>query len=378
MRLIIGGDIKPTQRDLNLFIEGRANQLWGDTIDEIKNTDFSIANLETPIIKNYNPIEKTGGIFGSPEGILNSISKSGISFLNLANNHILDHGGIGLETTIEALQKYGFEFSGAGKNIKDASKPYVKKIGDKKIGILTYAEHEFSIAGHSSAGANPLDIIDFIDKVKVLKIECDFIILLYHGGKENYSLPTPNQQRLCRFFIKQGVNIVVCQHSHTAGAYEELYGGVIFYGQGNFLFDPKPIKKDWLYKGFLIDLKINSDDSFDYKLLPYIHNSFEGKKSGIRLMRKDESDIFINKINYLNEQMNSNPDFIDNEWRNLSLSLKNTYLSILNGNGRILRKLNERFSFLNIIYKNDKKLLLKNLISCETHREIIQTFLNND
>ena len=375
VKLIIGGDICATKRDENSFLEGDASKLFSDTWPVIQSADLAIANLETPLINSPSPIKKSGTVFGNEPDILNAIKNSGINFLNLANNHILDHGEQGLKTTIEALKNQDFNYVGAGKSLDEASQPFTTEIKGKTISILSYAEHEFSIAEHRRCGANPLDLIDFVTRIQDLKKSSDFILLLYHGGKENYIYPTPNQQKLCRFFIDQGVNIVVCQHSHTAGVYENYNNGNIYYGQGNFVFDPYPLKRDWLYKGFLIELVINDDNTINIQLIPYVHNSFYNDEIGIRKMNAEESKIFMKNIFEANKKMTENANHVYNEWVKLSKSVENTYLSVLNGNGRLMRKLNQKLPWLKFIYKNDRRLVLKNMITCETHLEIIKTIL---
>ena len=74
-------------------------------------------------------------------------------------------------------------------------------------------------------------------------------------------------------------------------------------------------------------------------------------------MKPDEEKIFINGILEQNKKMKDNPNFINDEWIKKCKSLENTYLSILNGNGRIMRKLNEKI-WLKICIEI-KKLLLK-------------------
>lgn len=377
MKILIGGDIKPTERDVDFFTEGKENAIWGDLVDYYKSADFTIANLETPLIEKATPIQKSGAVFGSPKEILNALKNVSVSYLNLANNHILDHGIEGLNSTIKTLNDYGINFGGAGNSLDSASAPYSQKIKNKVVSVLSYSEHEFNVATQSSGGANPLDIIDFVKKIKEIKKTSDFVILLYHGGKENYRLPTPKQQKLSKFFLEEGVNIVVCQHSHIGGAFEEHADGVVFYGQGNFVFDPWPIKRDWLYKGFLIDIKINENNAFEYKLLPYVHNSLNSDGVGIRKMTTEESEVYIDSILKLNESILNNPNFVSEEWEKLASSLENTYLSVLNGNGRLLRKVNEKTSFLQSIYRNKRKLVLKNYITCETHQELLQTILKS-
>lgn len=377
VKIIIGGDICATKRDENAFLEGDASRLFNDMLPKIQAADLAIGNLETPLISEPSPIQKSGAVFGNAPQMLNAIKQSGITFLNLANNHILDHSEKGLISTLEALKTQEFKCSGAGESLKEASEPYTTIIKGKNIAILSYAENEFSIAENGKSGANPVDVIDFVSRIKELKKNNDFIILLYHGGKENYHLPTPKQQKLCRFYIDQGVNMVVCQHSHSAGVYENYNNGNIYYGQGNFVFDPYPLKKDWLYKGFLIEVDLHDDNSTAIKLIPYIHNSFYKDEIGIRKMRTDESKPFLNYIKEESQKMINNPSYIQEEWEKLSKSLENTYFSILNGNGRLMRKLNEKSSLLKMVYRNDRKLVLKNIVTCETHREIVETILKD-
>lgn len=376
-KIIIGGDICPTNCDLKKFVDGDTSMVCEELKETLKEADFSVANLETPLIKKQTPIDKSGAVFGNPPEMLTLVKNLGIDFLNLSNNHILDHGQEGLQQTIKSLKEREILFSGAGNNLEEASKPFMTSIKGKNVAILSYTEHEFSIAEKDSGGANPLDIIDFVNKIQVLKEKKAFIVLLYHGGKEHYKLPSPNQQRLCRFFIEQGVHVIACQHSHTGGAYETYMGGKIFYGQGNFIFDAQPLKKDWLYKGFLIEIDVKEDNEFEASLIPILHRSFEGEKNGIRRMNASEEEEYVLEFEKLNEQMQSDPTFIHESWIKQCLSLETTYLSILNGNGRLLRKINEKTGWLRSIYKGKRKLVAKNIISCETHREIVSTILKN-
>ena len=52
--------------------------------------------------------------------------------------------------------------------------------------------------------------------------------------------------------------MVVCQHSHCAGAFEAYRGGHIIYGQGNLISD-SPDGGDTWYEGFLVRLSLGRD-----------------------------------------------------------------------------------------------------------------------
>jgi len=86
-------------------------------------------------------------------------------------------------------------------DLAEAAKPLLVEQDGKKIGIYACAETEFSIAEDNRAGANPFDPLESLDHIADLKSKCDFVIVLYHGGKELYRfhhLPQEGVQKNCR------------------------------------------------------------------------------------------------------------------------------------------------------------------------------------
>ncbi len=377
VKLLIGADICPTKNDIKYFIKGDIYTLFNDLLIDFLDNDLFIANLETPLINHPTPIKKSGANFGSSPEILSAIKKAGINLLNLCNNHILDHGEKGLLTTIEYLKKYQINYTGIGLNIEEASTPYFFTKNDLQICILTYAEHEFSFATKNKGGANPFSLIDFTKKILTLKPNIDFFILLYHGGKEYYPYPTPYQKKLMEFFIDMGVNVVLCQHSHVAGAIQHYKNGVIFYGQGNFLFDPIPHPNKELYKGFIIKLIIENKNSYTYSIIPHFHKSIENKNHlGIKKMNHLQKKLFLEQIN--NYSKNLSDEFVLQEWKKLAHNKKSTYLSILKGNNKILTKFYQYTGLWKLLYNNQNKYIIRNLISCESHRELLLYMLDEN
>ena len=45
-------------------------------------------------------------------------------------------------------------------------------------------------------GANPFDVLESFDDVEALKKTCDYVIVLYHGGKEFLSLSIANVTKI--------------------------------------------------------------------------------------------------------------------------------------------------------------------------------------
>src|SRR5688572_31260627 len=157
--ILIGGDICPIGENTTFFERGDAESLFHDLLPLFRKADLVIANLECPLIEEETPIVKTGPVFGEAPACINGIREAGIGLLCLANNHILDHGAKGLDSTMRACAEAGVATVGAGSNLAEAGHIFVRESGNLRIGVLAMAEHEFSIATRSRAGANPLDLI---------------------------------------------------------------------------------------------------------------------------------------------------------------------------------------------------------------------------
>lgn len=236
-RLFIAGDLVPTQYNYDVFEKGTARDLLGEKLADLWNAaDYRIANLEAPLIDEGMPIAKNGPNLSIPKRCAAGFRMLEISMFGLSNNHIMDYGADGLEQTLEELDANGIQHIGTGKNASEAETGKTVAINGIRVGIYACSEHEFSAAGRNKPGANAIGINTSLRIYELKKIS-DYVIVLFHGGKERCRYPTPYQQERCRSFADAGADLVVCQHSHCAGC-EEIYNGkTLIYGQGNFIFD---------------------------------------------------------------------------------------------------------------------------------------------
>src|SRR6478672_10327093 len=100
INVIVGGDVCPINRSIRHFKAGDASAIFNDLLPEFGEADLCIANLECPLVSEPSPIIKSGPVFGVESSCINGLRESGIDILNLANNHILDHGPQGLKNTL--------------------------------------------------------------------------------------------------------------------------------------------------------------------------------------------------------------------------------------------------------------------------------------
>jgi len=369
MNILIGGDLVPTVSNFLLFNSADVNTLLGKELLSIwYSATIRIFNLEVPLCDNEEPIAKCGPNLIAPTDTINGIKNLKPSLVALANNHILDQGAQGLKSTIDVLSQNGIPFVGAGYNLKEASKPYIIEKNNIKIGIYACAEHEFSIANDDSPGANPFDPLESLDHIKDLKNKCDYVIVLYHGGKEHYRYPSPYLQKVCRKIARKGADVVICQHSHCIGCYEEFEGSTIVYGQGNFIFDDS--ESDFWKTSLLVEVDINKEHKVSY--IPIIKNA-----NVVRLAEDIEVKEILKGFQRRSEEI-LKPGFVEKNYNEFALNNYLFYIRKFAGMRRLLSKV-DRIFMNNLLVKhkyNNKQLLaIQNYIECEAHRELILTEL---
>ena len=372
IRILIGADICPIDRNLPFFEAGDSKALLNDLEPNLEQADLVIANLECPLVDRPTPISKTGPVFGVPTSCIKGIKNLGIDVLCLANNHIFDHGAPGLDQTLKVCASASIDVVGAGTNRAAARKILVKQVGSLRVGILAMAEHEFSIATEHSPGANPLDLIDFIRNVGEKRNGFDYLIVLLHGSAE-FHVPTPRIQDTCRFMIEMGANAVIVQHPHCLGGYEHYHGGHIVYGQGAFLMD-EAVYRDLpsFHEGFLVSLDVAPDLTSSMDFVPFVQSD---PVPGARRMPLEREREFRRALAKRSEAIQDGA-FVQEEWIRFCQERKHGYLSALLGHNRILRKLNKRGLVTKTLLGRRSLLGVRNIVNCETHREAIQTIFN--
>lgn len=371
MYIVIGADIVPTNSNMELFINGDARALIGcELLDVLKGASYRIFNLEIPLTDTEKPIIKQGPNLIAPSSTVNGYRAMGIDLLTLANNHILDQDVDGLNKTVEALDNAGINHLGADNNLEVASKPYIFNFAKRTIGVYACVEHEFSIATEDKAGANPFDPLWSFDHVEELKKTVDYVIVLYHGGKEHYRYPSPKLQKNCRRFVDKGADLVICQHSHCIGCEEKYGAGTIVYGQGNFLFDDS---EDECWQTSLL-VKIEEDFSLYYIPLVKVGN-------GVRLAREKSAEEIVKGFLSRSEEI-KDPGFIEQQYKVFAASFLDYYMRAFSGKRSLLFRIINKMSggrymaqYLKNTYGVAEKVRMSNYIDCEAHRELLSQAL---
>ena len=366
MSIIIGADIVPVSSNIELFEKAQIDELIGEELFNIlKKADYRIFNLEVPLTDELAPIRKYGPLLAASCKSAAGMQKMGINLFTLANNHIMDQGIQGLQSTLQILDNRGISHVGAGMNLYEAMEGFYAIINGKRFGIYACAEHEFSIAGEKQPGANPFDPLESLDHVEKIKSLCDYVIVLYHGGKEQYRYPSPNLQKTCRKLIDKGADLVICQHSHCIGCQEVYNQKTIVYGQGNFHFAKR--NNEFWNTGLLIQI----DDKENVSYIPVVKSAH-----AIRLAGKSETDKIMTEFEKRSGEITLD-GFVERKYKEFADKTVSEYILYFLGIQdnllfRAVNKISGHRLQKHIVNKTIAKsgMGMTNYIECEAHREL--------
>ena len=369
MSILIAGDFCPCNRVSALIESGDFAPVLGTIKQLVDKADYSIVNFECSVTNGIEqPISKVGPNLQCSEKGIEAIKWTGFNCVTLANNHFYDFGYGGVANTLEACKKYGIDTVGGGINIKEASRVLYKRIGDQTVAFINCCEHEFSIAGETTAGSNPLNPVQQYYDIHEAKTKANHVIVIVHGGHEHYQLPSLRMVETYHFFIDSGADVVVNHHQHCFSGYELYKGKPIFYGLGNFCFDNKDKRKGIWTEGYVVSIDFNNTEVL-FTLHPYVQCA---EYPTIDILPNDAYASRIAELNGIIKDIEALRDKCQGHYRAISEQYENVFEPIRN---RFYWGAKRR-GWLPSLIGDKRKALLENFIACESHRDIVLWWLS--
>lgn len=254
---------------------GSFDFLYEPFLDEIQTADIAALNAETVLVDNDDMV---GGYpsFGSPIQVGEAISHAGFDVVSCANNHALDRGIQGIDTTVnfykdaeitcvgiqdstdteyrpyELISRNGMRIAlfsyTYGTNAGDISEDYpnvVHYLPRKDTQEIWGKKAAFNETKESSANEQGNKLIS---DIKSARNEADFVIVFVHWGEEYNKEVTPSQEHFAELFAEGGADVVIGSHPHVVQKTEMLDrpdGGkmLVYYSLGNFRADQAQSKE---------------------------------------------------------------------------------------------------------------------------------------
>src|SRR5215471_7916048 len=205
----------------------------------LKHGDVIFGNLEGPLVdggvsaKCHGKREGTCYAFRVPTRYGTYLKAAGFNVMGLANNHAMDFGAEGRESSRQVLDNQGIAHSG---EVGDIARLRVK---GRKIAVLAFATYPNAY--------NFLDQDDALAQIRKAREESDFVIVSFHGGAEGakHQHVAPGDEtflgedrgdlrKFTHAAVDAGAQLVLGSGPHVVRAMEIYNGKLIAYSLGNF------------------------------------------------------------------------------------------------------------------------------------------------
>lgn len=209
-------------------------EYFAQVSDYLSGFDYVIGNLETPLISDSRPYGfKSAHIKAHPVNI-ELLLYLNIGIVNLANNHMLDYGREGYESTVKLLREKNIRYFGI-----DDKDTYLEDSNNKIVlhGYCCYSTNPVGIYKGRKSGINRLDVNEVKNNMRHFYKSGYSNIVSFHLGQEHVNYPNYDHMIMARQLAEVCPYVFYGHHPHVVQGIEEVDESLIAYSLGNFCFD---------------------------------------------------------------------------------------------------------------------------------------------
>jgi poly-gamma-glutamate capsule biosynthesis protein CapA/YwtB (metallophosphatase superfamily) len=281
LKLIFAGDIMSQMPQIRSAETGYGQHDYTACFQYIRpvldKADLAIGNLECTL--SYTPPFSGYPHFISPHNLAKSLKINGFDVLVTANNHAVDNGTYGIETTIDILKDQGFIQTGTFKNSKDKDLfyPLIIYKNGFKIALVNYTHHTNGFSVTPPNIVNRLEMPTIKKDIEAAKkMKPDVIIAFLHWGIEHIMVENENQRAIAKQLHQWGANIIIGSHPHVVQPVKmerlnktDKY--LVAYSLGNFISaQPFPNTEGGILLEVDIEKNANKTTISDYHYIPVL------------------------------------------------------------------------------------------------------------
>lgn len=190
-----------------------------------ENKNIVLGNLEgpvsdVPIDDDYTPRTM---VFNMPLSTMDALRSININAISLANNHTMNAGQAGFNTTQSILEKNNIRY--AGHSFSFEYEDVIRLETAIPVSII------------------PVNFLSIKSTDKIVEVTAKekaanrFVIVYPHWGEEYALKHDTNQEQLAKTLIDAGADMVLGNHPHVIQDFGFYKSKPIFYSLGNFVFD---------------------------------------------------------------------------------------------------------------------------------------------
>jgi hypothetical protein len=208
-------------------------------LPRLRQADLAVINVEVVLSAAGVPgLTKDGILQCRPPEAARRLSDVLFHVACLANNHVMDLGRPGLESTLRLLEIHGLQTVSAGLSAEQAERGLMCRVGDSSVAVINVAVGEEARSVDGGAGAASLDLQRLQIQIGTLRRQGALIVVVVHAGREYLPVPAPHIRRLFHALADAGAGLVIGHHPHVPQGLEVVGDTPIAHSLGNFdLFD---------------------------------------------------------------------------------------------------------------------------------------------
>jgi poly-gamma-glutamate capsule biosynthesis protein CapA/YwtB (metallophosphatase superfamily) len=244
--------------------------------------DVAFGNLEGPLADDGasskcgpHPKPKSCYAFRVPTRYGQYLKDAGFDVFSLANNHALDMGPPGRESTKKVLDGLGIAHSG---EVGDVAHLTVRGV---RVAVIAFATYESSY--------DLLDLDAARAAVAAAKKDADVVVVSFHGGAEGpkyqhvpdgmetyFDEPRGDLRKFTHAMIDAGASLVVGSGPHVVRGMELYAGHLIAYSLGNFATWQSMNLEGPSGLSMILEVRLGADGSFRGATIHPVKQLFPG------------------------------------------------------------------------------------------------------
>lgn len=238
--IVFTGDVLLDRGVKPVIEKNGVKDLFRGVSHHFNNADFVVINLECPITDTASPVNKKY-IFRADSKCAEGLKQAGVTHCALANNHTMDQGRQGLQSTVHHLESVGIATVGYGLTLKERISPTL--IHKKGINVALFNSCPLRVENWQNIENTP--DINQADCSTLAKEICNFkdqhsdyyVVAILHWGTEFISTPSLTQRYAAAELVSAGADLIIGHHPHVIQPMDTIGKVPVFYSLGNFVFD---------------------------------------------------------------------------------------------------------------------------------------------
>ena len=215
----------------------------------LSGADLSIVTLRTNVTENASEYGK----YQAPKELVTALKGAGVSLFNLATDHLLDHGMLGVSNTRSIVQGAQASSAGAYVTQEERQSLSVREMNGIPTGLLAYTT-SMSSAGKKAASEAEIQTATRMFTLEGAKADimqlrqkgAAVVVVLMHWGDTSDKKPSQETRDTANALIEAGADIIIGTnpmqiHEMERRTIQEADGRsrdtLIAYSLGNFLTD---------------------------------------------------------------------------------------------------------------------------------------------